>query len=113
VTAWRLLVATAVPVVGDAGAFAQRLRLVNCTARQIDIADRLSLVGPGAGDLGTLESVLKSGDTYYEKRATWIDARINLEKGILPKKDRAVENRAKAQTETLKQLMKLVTLRKL
>jgi len=49
-----------------------------------------------------------SVDKLYDKRFVWVDARINLEKGILVSQKRAVQDRIKAQAETLKQLTKLL-----
>lgn len=113
VTNFRALVTTAVTVVGDAGAFARRTRDVDVNNRLVQIAARQTELDPLAGDIIDLSSAMSSGDRLYDKRFTWIDARINLEKGILPKKDRAVANRLKAQAETLKQLTKILTLRSL
>jgi hypothetical protein len=56
-----------------------------------------------------LQNVLSSG-RLYDGRYAWIDGRINLETGILPKKDRAVLNRLKALENTVKNLTKLLTM---
>jgi hypothetical protein len=58
-----------------------------------------------------VEGELSSGDRLYDKRYVWIDARINLEKGVLVEKERAVANRIKAQADVLKQLTKLLSVR--
>ena len=113
VTAFRALVTTAVAVVGDAGAYARRTRNTDVNNRLLGIIARETELDPTTGDTANLEASLSAGDRLYDKRYTWIDARINLEKGILPKKDQAVTNRLKAEAEVLKQLTKLLTLRSL
>jgi hypothetical protein len=117
VATFQSLMTTAVTVVDDAGAFARRTLDSDIndptTGRLTQIGRRQTELDPTVGDIPDLESALSSGDRLYDKRFTWIDARINLEKGILPKKDRAVANRLKAQAETLKQLIKILTLRSL
>lgn len=59
-------------------------------------------------DQVALESALSSG-RLYDGRYVWIDSRINLETGILPKKDRAVENRERALETIIKNLTKQLT----
>jgi hypothetical protein len=59
-------------------------------------------------DLTTLENTLAQ-QKLYDGRYVWIDGRINLETGILPKKTRAVENRQKALEKILANLTKLLT----
>lgn len=60
-------------------------------------------------DQADLESVLASAQ-LYDKRFVWIDSRINLETGILPKKDRAVESRRKALEKVIKNLTKILSM---
>jgi hypothetical protein len=112
VTAFRTLVTTLVSVVGDSGAYAVRVVTTDLLARLNEITirrDQLINADPAIGSIVALEVALASGDRWYDKRYTWIDTRINLETGILVKKDRAVENRIKAQMEALMQLIKLLT----
>jgi len=101
-----LLVDTLVPVVGDAGAFAVRLVTNDLDARVTAVAGRVTQIGT---DVTGVESELSAGDRLYDKRYVWIDTRINLEKGILVMKDRAVANRIKAQQDVLNQLTKLLS----
>jgi hypothetical protein len=61
------------------------------------------------GWIGLVSGVMSSGDHLYNARYVWIDARINLEKGIIVKQARAVDNRIKAQADLLNQLIKLLT----
>jgi hypothetical protein len=56
-----------------------------------------------------LQSVLSS-ERLYDGRFAWIDSRINLETGILPKKDRAVSNRQKALETMVMNLTKLLAM---
>jgi hypothetical protein len=109
---FRNLMMTWVPVVGDAAAYAIRVVSTDLYLRLAAITTRtgqLTNTDPTSGSLAALETSLASGDRWYDKRYTWIDARINLEKGILVKKDRAVQNRIKAQQESLNQMIKLLT----
>jgi len=75
---------------------------------------RVMILLPGEPFVGlanyqaVLESALSSG-RYYDGRYVWIDSRINLETGILPKKDRAVENRKRALESIIKNLTKQLT----
>lgn len=112
VTTFRSLVTTLVSVLADLGAYAVRTTPSDLTARLGDIGTRLNQVtnaDPSVGAIAAMETALASGDRWYEKRFSWIDTRINLETGILVKKDRAVDNRLKAQADALNQLIKLLT----
>lgn len=109
-TAFLTLVTTAVTVSGDAGAFGRRTLISDLDARAIEVTSRIAeLSTPGTGSPAVLSSVLSSSGKLYDKRYTWIDARINLEKGILPKQQRAVSDRLKAEKDIQKQLIKLLT----
>jgi hypothetical protein len=105
-TAFQAIVSTPVVVSGDAGAYATRLVTSDLDARATAVSGRFTQVGT---DVTSLESELSAGDRLYDKRFVWIDARINLEKGILVMKDRAVASRIKAQKDVLKQLTKLLS----
>jgi len=109
-TAWASLVSSAVPVrvppgVVDSTYFARGYTSSDFSARVTTINARKAYI-PSA--ISKVEAALASSDRFYDKRYVWIDARINLEKGILVKQERAVANRIKAQAETLKQLTKLL-----
>jgi hypothetical protein len=103
---FQTIASTAVAVTGDAGAYATRLVTNDLDARETVVAGRLAQIGT---DVASIENELSAGDRLYDKRYVWIDARINLEKGILVMKDRAVANRIKAQQDVLKQLTKLLS----
>jgi hypothetical protein len=111
-TNFNTLVTTLVAVTPDVSAFARGWLKANLDARETLVSARitdLNVTLSPTGSPGTIQSILSSGDRLYDQRATWIDARINRETGILAKKVRAVENRIKAQEDILKQLTKLLT----
>lgn len=106
--AFKIYVDTApAPVVDDAGAYANRYTHAAFDTRVTEIDARYtSIFDVGTGALTTISSILSSGEQLYERRFVWIDARVNLEKGILPGKERAVEVRNKAKKDLRKQLIK-------
>jgi hypothetical protein len=109
-TSWASLVSTPVPVlvppgVTDSTYFARGYLPADIITRRADVDARRNYV-PDA--VSQVESILASSDRLYDKRYVWIDARINLEKGLLVKQSRAIADRLKAQEETLKQLTKLL-----
>lgn len=102
------VVSNSVAVLSDSGAFAIRLRPSVLNNRSAIVSDRLvDLPNSVTG----LEGELSAGDRLYDKRYVWIDARINLENGILVSKERAIARRIKAQADTVKQLTKLLSVR--
>ena len=108
-TSWSTLVSTVVPVtvppgVTNATYFARGYTSADFTARVSSVNARKAYVTTA---IPKVETALTS-DRFYDKRYVWIDARINVEKGILVKQVRAVADRLKAQQETLKQLIKLL-----
>jgi len=105
-SAFYVLISSGSPVVGDAGVWAIRALTSDFNTREAAIAGRVTQIGT---DVTGIESELSAGDRLYDKRYVWIDARINLEKGILVMKDRAIANRIKAQADVLKQLTKLLS----
>ena len=111
-TGFRSIVTTLVSVVGDAGAFGTRLLVADLNARELDVSDRISdLADPSAGPPAVISSVLSSSGKLYDKRFVWIDARVNLTSGILPKKERSVTERLKAAKDIKKQLIKILSTR--
>lgn len=111
-TAFLGLVTTTVSVLGDASAHALDWLLTDLVSREAEITARLAEIetaGTGAVDL--LSSVMSSGDRLYDRRYVWIDARTNLETGILSKQERAVSKRIKAEANIVKQLTKVNVLK--
>jgi hypothetical protein len=109
VGSWSTVVDTVVPVqdtlsTTDAYSFARGYLPSSLGSWLAEVESRESSL---ATQVTTLESVLNSRDRLYDNRYTWIDSRINLEKGILVKKKRAIASREKAQEDSLKQLIKL------
>ena len=108
---WGTLVNTAVSVepvtlgVPDPSYYARGFRLSS-------LGDRMGLTSTRQSSLPTaiqtVEGVLKSGDKLYDRRYTWIDTRINREKGVLVQQKRAVQSRVKATADLLNQLIKLL-----
>lgn len=93
---------------GDGNYYVRRVQSSDYATREAAVVARQAYLVDPSGFVATLERVLATADRLYDKRYTWIDARINLEKGILVKQTRAVANRLKAQAETVKQLLKLL-----
>ncbi len=83
------------------GAYARPIS--SLTGREAALAVRAATT-----DQTALEGALSSG-RLYDGRYVWIDSRINLETGILPKKDRAAENRKRALETIIKNLTKQLT----
>lgn len=94
-----------VPVVGDAAAFATGISSYDLAGHVAANQARQAIV---LEDINRIQSILDSTDRLYDKRYAWIDARINLERGLLVKLKRAVENRLKAVEDSIKSLTKLL-----
>jgi hypothetical protein len=102
---WNSTVTTPLPVLGDAGAFARGFDSSTLSARISALTLRQATL---PASIQSIEGILRGGDRYYDRRYTWIDARINLEKGILVQQQRSVASRVKATAEVLSQLTKLL-----
>lgn len=114
--AFQTLVNTAVPVLlagsPDLTAFARGLLTSDLDARHTVVQNRLNyLADPAGGPIGKIQNALSGTERLYDKRYTWIDSRINLEKGLLVGQRRAVEDRIKAQIDILNQLTKLLAVK--
>lgn len=108
-TDFQTLITTPVTVVGDAGAFARATLTTDLDDRVTDINTRVSDLNDPGGPIADISNAMSAGDKLYDRRFVWIDARINQQNGILPKKDRAVSERIEQQQKVLKQLTKLLT----
>ena len=73
-------------------------RYSSVIARQAAVTNALALVS----------SIMSSGDRLYDKRYVWIDARINLETGILVKATTSLADRIKANRIILNSMLKLL-----
>jgi hypothetical protein len=106
---WMDLVNTQIPVQTptgiDVSSFARGYTSDDIAQRNTDIVNRQSAL---PSQISALVGTLVSGDRLYDLRFTWIDARINLETGILVKESREVADRIKAQQNILNQLTKLL-----
>lgn len=112
-TTFQALVSTSVPVVRlgvpDATAFARGYLVSDLDARDAIVDARLATLNdPSSGPIAQVEKILTSTDMLYDKRYTWIDARINLENGLVAQQAMAVKNRVKAQADIYNQLIKLL-----
>lgn len=112
--AFQTLVNTPVPVLlaglPDPPAFARGILTPDLDTRAAQALARTTyLTDPGVGPIAKIQKALTGSDRLYDKRFSWIDARINLETGYLVKEQRAVANRLKAQADILNQLIKLLT----
>ena len=95
----------------DTGAFTRATLASDLDARVAVITGRVSKLtstDPTVNPIKRIENILAATDRLYDKRMTWIDARTNLETGILTKQSRAVSDRVKAQTDLVAQLTKLL-----
>jgi hypothetical protein len=105
---------TQVPVllsgVPDPAEFAIGLQTADLDTRSAQVQARLTyLADPGVGPRAILQSALASSERLYDKRFTWIDARINLQSGYLVLQQTAAANRVKQQQDVFNQLIKLLT----
>jgi len=108
---WQSLASTDISVLGPSGSvdpdyFARGFGPLSVTTWYTDLSSRQGTISTSVADL---EAILASSDRLYDKRYAWIDARINLEKGILVKQQRAVSERLKAQADMYNQLIKLLS----
>lgn len=85
--------------------FAMDVLGLDVDAREAQVVDRSEAIETVVEQL---IDILANTEKLYDKRYVWIDARINLESGLLVRQELAVKNRLKAQTEMLKQLIKLL-----
>lgn len=89
----------------DAQSFARAVLESDLDARDAEIDARIAAI---PGSESSVESVLSATDKLYDKRYTWIDARINLESGLVVQQATSVANRVKAQQDHYNQLIKLL-----
>lgn len=99
------LLTSTLGVASDPDAYATTLRDDHLEARLAQIESRKAEL-PSA--LAVLADIFVNIDKLYDKRYVWVDARINLEDGLLVRQDTAIKNRIKAQADIIKQLTKLL-----
>lgn len=96
--------------VPDTVAFARAWLGPELAARSAAISSRQALIGTaGTGYTAMLSNVLGGSDHFYDKRYTWIDARIDMQTGIIVKRSRAVAARVQSQANVVNQLFKLLS----
>ena len=103
-TAFKTLITTPVPVLGVT-CFARATLTSDLDTRDGIVDLRLAAV---PGDVTTVNNILVSSDALYDTRYVWIDARINLESGLVVQQATAVTNRLKSQANIYNQLVKLL-----
>lgn len=101
-TAWPVVKPGNVP---DPSAWATALSASFLSLRSTTVTARKTQV---AGEITKITTALTATEKLYDKRFVWIDARINMEKGLLIRKAQAVTDRLKAQTDLINQLTKLL-----
>lgn len=99
----QLTVLTSGSPTGDVNIYATGI--IQGGSRGVVVQDRQAFL---AGAVSSIEAVLATQDRLYDRRWAWIDARVNLENGILTKQSMAVEARLKKQADALKNLIKLL-----
>ena len=103
------LVSTPVPVVRsgvpDTDSFARGTLISSLDTRDSEVDTRLTEINT---NIQTVEDILASTDRLYDARYTWIDARINLEDGLIVQQSTAESNRLKAQEDYFNELIKLL-----
>jgi hypothetical protein len=108
-TTFYTLVSTQVPVVRlslpDITTFARATLISDLDARDALVDARIAAI-PTTVD--TVDNILVNTDSLYNTRYVWIDARINLENGLVVQQATAVTNRIKAQAGIFNQLVKLL-----
>jgi hypothetical protein len=104
-SAWSSAVSTLVPVTPDTLAVAYGTSTTAISNRVSIDTTRQSQI---AGAITLVTAILADTDKLYDSRYAWIDDRINLQKGILVQKQRAIADRIKAQQEALNAMIKLL-----
>lgn len=113
--AFQPVLTTLVPVqylgVVDASAYANGIENTgdDLGNRYLVVSARLLYVTGPTGPIGIITTALNSSDQFYNKRYVWIDARIDLQSGLLVLEQTAVAQRIATQTQVFNQLIKLLT----
>lgn len=93
----------------DTTAYANGLTAGILSAAETAVTDRITALSDVTGPKATLENLLVTGG-LYDKRYTWISARIGLEKGTIVLKARAIQDRLKAQAKAVENMTKMLVL---
>ena len=102
--AFKTLITTPVSVIG-LPCFTRATLTSDLDTRNTIVDARLAAVPT---DLALTDEILNNTDALYDKRYVWIDARINLESGLVVQQATAVVNRIKNQAAIYNQLVKLL-----
>jgi hypothetical protein len=107
-TTFQALISTPVGVTrtpADTASFARATLTADLDIRDSAVDARLVAIPQ---DIATVQNVLANTDRLYDSRFVWIDARINLESGLVAQQATATANRIKEQENIYKQLIKLL-----
>ncbi len=101
------------PGVVDPNTFATRLMSTDLVAWSGAITGRETfLTDPASGAISRVTNVLATKEKLYDKRYTWIDARLNRKTGMTAKRTQAVAERQVKTVEQTQSLNKLATMNK-
>jgi hypothetical protein len=89
----------------DPSAWTRGYLTTDLTTRLAAVNSQITAV---AGNILLVEKILQSSDDLYDKRYTWIDARIDLATGYLVQEVQAVTTRINTQIQVYNQLTKLL-----
>jgi hypothetical protein len=111
------LVTTLLPVTSlpaDPSAFATGVTTDALNARLIELTQRTTdLTTAGSGLIDLLSGIMSSKEKLYDKRYTWIDARINRKSGQVSKQIASFLDRLTKTTEQQNSLSKMIQIDKL
>lgn len=94
----------------DVALFATGLTLAQVAARGVQVAARQAvLASPTLGPVAVVGQVVGSRDKLYDKRFSWIGARVNVDDGTLYEISRARARRLDAQAKLVAQLIQLAS----
>jgi hypothetical protein len=98
----------------DPNVFATRLLSTDLVAWSSAVTDRETFLNdPNAGALARVTNILATSEKLYDKRYTWIDARLNRKTGVTAKRDFSIADRHIKTVEQKKSLDKAVAINQL
>jgi hypothetical protein len=103
--AFLTLATTSVGDLSDPNAWTRGYLTVDITTR---LAAVIAQIGHVTDNIALVEKILQSSDALYDKRYTWIDARIDLSTGYIVQEGQAVATRINTQIQVFNQLTKLL-----
>jgi hypothetical protein len=112
---WLVAVMASMPVYVSSGLdpniYANPLLTPMVTNRKLALDARVASVADlASGPIALVQKILQSRERLYDKRYTWIDGRINLDKGLRFMYARAQQNRIDAFQQQLNDLTKMLAM---